>query len=478
MKNQISNLIIAALLVGCSSGGSDDKNAQPQDKVNSKITGHASGALSGQAGVFEASQSRSQKNSNLTRVMNHKFLFAAQLQSPNSNSESQTATQEKAQRLNQSISSSACQVDLMPGAAPSGPVGGAAAEFKPMKLKISGLGCPVEINFETTMIGVGGNPCQKTQGVLSCQFRINAKMSYRVLDDKLSQELETSSGHFNMSFDIDQTLPDGSAAQASMNMIMKGKSSIDIKAVDLQEKVHMISGSSDANITMLMPTGPGPGPQPMPQMSGSMKEELNYLQEASGISSALSASITFSGSSPDEKYFVDGVSVTATAYANERDKFANSMMAFGTQDGDQNNSPGNSQPLPNPNNPNPFPNPNPGPGPIPNPEPSDRRWACIVDSYSPVQVFIGYGSVEFVARSKAKQACQATGVSCSSNIFCEEQAANPKAWYCETKSYSHNLTFGGEGASKIEASYFARRACYGSTNATCSSISDSSCAQQ
>jgi hypothetical protein len=336
--------------------------------------------------------------------------------------------------------------------------------------------------------------------VMACKFNAAMKMSYRILDEKLASQLEVTSGHMNMNFEVDQTMPAGQGGQADMNMVMKGKGGFDLKAVDLDGQPHLISGTQDINMKMIMPV-PSQGQQSVPQLFGGMKEELRYLHQASGVESFLRATLTMNGNNANENYSVDGVSVTAEAYVSERDKFANSMMAFGKQESANGSSdtqqpthpqpPTNpipqptSQPFPQPPTqpvPQPPTQPNPPTNPQPLPPSTDRKWVCVVENYSNKDVFVGYGSVEFVARSKAKQACQNTaGNSCSSLEECEQQDPNPNAWYCQTKNYATNRIFDGTGGSKTEAGYNARKACFlasGNSSSGCQTVYGSDCTRQ
>jgi hypothetical protein len=473
------SLGLIVLVAGCSNSdsGSGGSNVGP---LNSKLTDSATQAFSGQTALFEASRGASQRSGQRT-------FFGASFDRTASTS----AAKAKTSKVNQAIQSTACKIDLTQPAT-DGSSGGAAAEFKPMKMKISGASCPVEINMEMTMLGAGGaKPCSEAQGVMTCRFTANVKMSYQVLDQKLARELEVVSGHTNMKFEMDQTLP---ANQTSPNgaaggaMVMKGNGAFDLKAVDIQGQAHLVSGTQDINLKMLMPQGdPSAGPQPMPQMFGGMKEDLRYLEESSGISSALNSTLVFNGGAPEEKYLVDGNPVSAQDYQSERDKFANSMMAFGSKsESDQQTEPVNPTPGPGPApvpNPGPGPAPMPGPAPVPAPVPAnDRQWVCVIESYSNHDVFAGYGAIEFTAKSKAEQACRNSSANaCSSNATCEQQELNPQAWYCQTKNYSSGRLFGAAGASKTEAAYLANQDCFvssGSDQTSCAGISSSTCAHQ
>jgi hypothetical protein len=101
-------------------------------------------------------------------------------------------------------------------------------------------------------------------------------------------------------------------------------SNFDLTAVDLQGSAYLVKGTDTAKITMAY-TG-SPQGQTIPQMNGAIKEDLQYLDQADGTQSTLSASKTSDGNKLVESYTVDGVTVTEKEYMAEREKFANSMM--------------------------------------------------------------------------------------------------------------------------------------------------------
>ncbi len=478
MKNVFSGLLLTAFLAGCSSGGGSGSGSG--GTPTSKITGNAVGAFSGQTAIFEISNQIANNNKNAASLKN--FVFAdAYLSATNP---TQADVQKKSTNLNRKFQSNACKIKIDQNRNTGAARRSAAESFIPTKMKISGSSCPVEINFDITMTGIDGvNPCQPSGKDTSCKFKAGMKMTYQILDDNLAREMEVRSGHVNMFFDVDQKMPaaqEPSEQMPQMNMQMKSKSNFDLKAVDLSGQAHLISGQQDADIRMMM-TIPeqGQGQLELPQVFGGMKEDLQYSQESTGISSTLNGSIVMNGSSGEEKYFIDGVPVTAAVYKEVHAKFENSMIAFnnGGQSEAQNGSPigGGSQTHYPPEQPQ-YPQP-----PQP-PSPNENKWACIVQNYSNSTYFIGYGSVEFVATSKAKQACQSNANNnCSTSADCEKQEINPKAWYCEVQNYSNRKIFTGEGASKLEASYLAAKSCADeniNNPRSCSSPTNADCVRQ
>jgi hypothetical protein len=102
-----------------------------------------------------------------------------------------------------------------------------------------------------------------------------------------------------------------------------------LKVVDPNSQVYLISGAQETKVqvTVEPPAPSSPNRSSTIQMSGAISEQLHYSAEATGVESDLTASLVSNGSgAPQEKYFVDNVSVSAEAYVNEREKFANSLM--------------------------------------------------------------------------------------------------------------------------------------------------------
>lgn len=488
MGKIIYGLILAGLVAGCSSGGGGGGGgapAGPADSVNSKLTSSAVGAFTGQTALFESS--RGQNNGQSHAQPRHVLGLTEMAAMPPVNSE-KAAVQAKVDRLNRVLYNGACKFETKN---PTNTTNGVPQQFQPMQVKISGAGCPLELSLQISIDGMGGaSPCT-SQGAMTCRFSGQVKMSYQVLDAKLATDLQVRSGHVNLSFDIDQKMPDSSMGSGGpIESEFKNKAVFDFKAVDLEGHAHLISGSQDMNIKMVMDPS-SQGQTSAPQIYGGMKEDLQYLDEASGVKSTLSAVGTANGGKPEGKFFVDGNSVTESAYMTERNKFANSMMGATGESQENSNQTGSSdptaqpqQPLPQPQpQPQPLPEPPPHPpAPVPQPPTGGGAWACVIQDYSTSDVFIGYGPQEFVASSKAKQACQASGGSnCEFSAKCEVQESNPQAWYCETKNYSNSRVFGGVGASKIEASYSAKKECLAKSNSSgssCSNIAQATCVHQ
>lgn len=477
--------ILLLFLAGCSNNNSSGGGgSKPADKVNSKISREGSGAMTGQTALFEVTHSMGQSKKSETNqpkvdignvLINNKNLlsFAVQSYSANSvNSESQKEVKSKTDLLSRSIQSGACVVNLQN----ENKSENTPKQFAPMKIKITGNTCPIEVSMEMQLAGIDGkNPCENQQNNMNCNFNARMRLNYRVMDERLAQQLEVKSGSMSLSFELQQIVVDGAG---QIEQSMNGKSYLELKAVDLKDQLYLISGSQKINMKMVM-SEPSPNNPPSSQAFGSISEELQYLHEASGTSSSLIASLTMNGNEANERYVVDGVSVTAEAYELERNKFANSMMAFGQTEEDKekqsdnqpppnNNTPPRPQPPVPPHDdttepppaPNPVTPPNPPSPPTPpSPEPKDSRWVCVVKDLRTDNVHIGYGAVEFIAKSKATQACQNSSDSCSGSPTCEEQTeSNPSAWYCEAKSYGGKV-YSGSGRSQTEASFAARKEC-------------------
>lgn len=494
MKFLLLGLSFALMLTGCSGGSGSGHNETPNGQVKSKIDEKAERTLTGQTALIEASQGIATNKSN-KETPDNSVIFSAV--STNSDVHSKALVQEKTKLANKTIRPNVCtfNVEQLSNSATTG----LASQITPFKLSITGSNCPVEINMEMTLTGVNNDkPCSQQQSLTVCNFTTNVKMNYRVRDQKLAEELEVQSGSINLAFNVEQTLP-GNTQQSEQNMMIKTKATFDLKAIDLVGQVLLVTGSQDINMSMTMTTpSSGSNQMPVPQIFGSAKEDLRYLQESTNTSSSLSANVKFNGSSqPDEKYFVDGVSVTAEAYANERNKFANSMMAFDTNEQNENGNGNGSQPTPTPTTiivptplptatPIPFPtatpmpNPQPTATPFPMPTPENQNWACLIEDYSSHDIFIGYGANEFIATSNAKQTCsQLPQHQCSSYADCEEQKTNYDSWFCEIKNNKTNRIFNGSGRSKIEATYNARKYCLSASGKNADSCSKySNCVNQ
>jgi hypothetical protein len=490
MNTKLSIAVLGALIAACSNGGSG--NSGPNGNVNSKVSEKAAHTLASQTAMFEMGRSKTGNDSN---------WMADDLVSSVQSTGSKSEVQQKVNLLNQSVHTTACKVEFAPTGGTVSTQSNQGLQFSPGKMKISGASCPIEVSLDITLLGASGaSPCQESQAGMSCKFNAAMKMSYRVLDQKLAAELGLTSGHANMNFEIEQALPigpSGSTGPSQFDFGMKNKAAFDLKAVDLEGQPYLLSGHQDINFKMVMPA-PGPGQTSVPQLFGGAKEDLKY--ETAGVSSSLLATATINGSSPDEKYYVDGALVTLKAYVLERQKFENSMMSMGPREQQENPSqtsqpapmpvpgqatpgpvpqppvPAPQPPVPAPQPPAPIPQP---PAPAPQPPAGDRKWICVSEDYSNKNVFVGYGSVEFVAKSKAKQACQAASPnSCSASMTCEEQEANPNSWFCETKNYATGGVYNGSGASKTEASYAARKDCFdasGSSSGSCQTPYSSDC---
>jgi hypothetical protein len=230
--------------------------------------------------------------------------------------------------VSQALENRSCEISFQPGAPDDG-LYGAAADFPRMKLAVKGQGCPIQIVLEMNVMGVETEVCKQTDNATICKFIGSVKMTYAVLEPKLSQDLGVRNGSINMQFNMDQGLPgDGQDGQISdFNMSMKGKASIDLKAVDVNGVAQLIIGSQNFAMVMKM-SGPAPGGNPgmNNRMNGQMNETLRYREQSSGRASEFLAVARFAGDKGVETYQIDGNEVSREVYAKERDAFSNSMI--------------------------------------------------------------------------------------------------------------------------------------------------------
>lgn len=168
MKLQIQSLVLMVFLAGCGTGGGSGGNAPAGDPKNSKITGVASGAFSGQTALFEAGN---QMGRGKAGTGNNQILATLVLDSAAANlapegksalpPDGKSAVQKKGQTLGQSLQSSQCKIDLPKAENQNKSLSGAAGQFPPMHMKISGSACPLEMNLEIEIAGAdGAGPCQ------------------------------------------------------------------------------------------------------------------------------------------------------------------------------------------------------------------------------------------------------------------------------------------------------------------------------
>ncbi len=471
MKNKLGFLFLAALIAGCTSNsGGPGGGAAPKGNVNTKIAQSGTAALTANTAIFEAGQGARGPN-----LMQLKTLESTSAKASQSKSEAQKMTQAKKDRVLTAMQNGNCKMDFVnPSDSLQAPSQSMAAQFPKLKMKVSGASCPMEMSLEMHMGSNMEDICQEAQGVAHCKFSYKVNMTYRVLEQKLKEELGVVSGEMSMVFNADETLPADFSPEEAFTQITKMKADMNLKVVDLDSQVYLISGLQDIDIKMIQSMS---GHQMNFAVTGAAKEEFRYFAQATNTESNLVATAVFNGTSATEKYLVDGVEVTAEAYMAERDKFANSMLNSndsGNQ-GEQNppvetEPPTDLQPLPGQPTPAPAPPVNPTPVPF-------AGYACMLQDNVSRNVFIAYASQERIASSKVKQACQqATGNSCNGFADCEQQELNSSAWFCEASNAGK--VFGGFGASKVEAQYFAKKDCIEQTNSGSWYVHDSDCVHQ
>ncbi len=539
IKKILTTLILMNAMIGCtngSSGGSGDNNnkQKPKSNINSKISKSGSDALTGQSALLEVGNSitKSKQNSanssvhtnyfdsrnssfsiNPSLILNsyiNKVLNKSSNQNQNQISKEKDEVKSKANLLSQSLESQNCKTEFMDLSQNANQHSGsnnsssASAQFMPAILKISGSGCPMEMTFKISMEGIGTNVCnQSEQNQEQCKFKALIKLAYRVLDEKMAEDIGLRSGHLNMSFEIDQSfsmptsgvkngagvggLPPGSSElppefggggmppgggvgmPMQMDMAIISKIQFDLKVTDLDGNPHLVSGSEDVNMKMAG----------MDQ-TGYFKEDLKYLSEANNVSSVLTANVKANGTKSDEKFYVDGESVTFKVYESERSKFANSFMPlFGQINEDENeNSNSNETSDDEYNNgynqgnykggANPIPTPTFAPVPLPIIDDSIKNdfslWMCVTENIRTQELFVGYGKGEFIAKSESFIQCQKgeqNTANCNSTVkLCELLKSNTSNWFCINKNSKTNKLYSSYGRSENEASLLATKSCY------------------
>lgn len=493
MKRMIAFTMIWAFAVGCSNdSGSGGGGPLGQRGVPGKISTAGAKALAGQTAILQSAQSQQQGRADDRRGGGRRMEFAAlaalvEKSAPKESSQTRQETHRKSRRLNDALQRNQCRVDLEDAQDIASPRGGSPL-FPRMKVRISGSACPLELNLVLDVSGDPNDVCKSdAQGATSCLFKGSLVLSYRVLDEGLRKEMEVSHGSISVLYDINQVM---GGDQRGFRMNMKNAARFEVKAVDLEGRSHLITGLTDANLTMHSSMGSAQPGSPDPglgfDIKGTARESIEYLDEASNTSLKLDGTLVFNGGSqPAATYLLNGQPVEEGVYMAEQEKLSNSMMT--ATPGQQQEEVVSSDPIENPNE-GPITRPTPGPQPIEPapmpPGPADFRYACVMESYDRNRapaLFIGYASTEAVAQSRVKIACQNAGAYCTLTPKCEEQRENPRAWYCEARNYSDNRLFPGEGRSRLEARYHARQLCVhasGSEAASCSNVYDRDCHQQ
>jgi len=300
------------IALGCSQGGSDKKGDQGfQSKLD-----QSQKAFEGQDAIFEASQ-------NLNRSVKHLHFDSLKLTHANVSASSVDAKSAKIAHVQQALNSNKCQINIDNPANVNAPPDSAAKQLPRMKLKVSGSGCPMELILDMDF-GSSSDVCAAQSAGTQCKFNFIIKMSYRVIDQKLSELLGIKSGSMNMGFNIDQLLPN--SQQSSAQMVMKMSNQIDIKVNGFDNQLHLISGSQSMFMKMNMsgPQNSSSGTSmDMTKPEASLKESL--IIESAGQKTSMSADLNSQTNS--ERYEIDGVSVSADVYKSEHKKIENKFFA-------------------------------------------------------------------------------------------------------------------------------------------------------
>lgn len=351
MNIKFRYLVIAAFMVSCSK--SENSNfpplPHPLPPEEPKIISNGSGALTGQTALFEVSQNLGEKRGLTNAVLT--------LPADTTPSEARKTIKGKVSRIHEVITAENCQIEASQPTDKIDPSNGAAALFPRFKVVIAGPHCPMEVTLNMNVVGDSSDTheiCNDSPKEKVCKFIGRMEMSYRILDEKLSEELQVSNGELHMLFKVEQTFAGDSSLsiQEPPNMVMKGSTEFEFKAFEPKGQTHLVIGSQAFDVNMSLPV-PG-DPDETLHMISTVKEDVQYEDKTTQVSATFSASINTNGNNSQENYMIDGTAVTAETYASGREKFANSMMKFGKKN--------NNKELPNP-----FPNPGRGPGQIPPP---------------------------------------------------------------------------------------------------------------
>ncbi|MGZ3782114.1 MAG: hypothetical protein ACXVCY_15790, partial [Pseudobdellovibrionaceae bacterium] len=254
-----------------------DPHPNPENP-KSKIPDSGSGALTGLTAIFEAAQNLGSKNSFSIKILSSSFKSRV--------TNAKEVTKGKVNRLHELFGSGVCQTEVTRPSNPIDSSQGAAALFPRMKVKVSGLQCPIAMTLD---MDVAADPadlkdlCKETVYVKVCKFIERASMNYQILDEKLSAELQVKNGEASMLFHIEQTYPWGvtssPSASVAVNMAMSGQVDFTLKATDFKGQDHSIKGSQDFTVNMSL-SGSSDHIKAN-QMVASVKESAQYLGENS-----------------------------------------------------------------------------------------------------------------------------------------------------------------------------------------------------
>ncbi len=446
-------------IVGCSSDNSGEGN-KPRSTVNSRLSPNAVAALTGQTAIFEAGNGAGGggvQDSFLSRVVSEKASLAIRHATQAATGGAVATVQAKAERVTDVMHSSDCVTNVQEAQEPSQP--GSPIAFKRVTVEVSGPNCGMEMNLKISVLGDPVQICNQSGSNFDCKFVGLVNLTYRIFDEQLQRDLGINRGHMNLSLDFEIHQSGGRQTGQPQTLDAEISAQFDVKTVDAEERSYTVVAKQALDFEITESSGSTQG-----QAKGSATETIDFRDESAGVSSNLKATLTASGRVANARFVVDGVEVTEGAYVNERAKIANSMMPkFGTNESfSTSESEGTSES---------------GESTRANEPPRD--WACLIRNLDESQVYIGTGSLEFVAESKARQACQyGEGAPCSWSVRCEMQERTSNAWYCEAKDLSTGLLSGGESNSRVQAQYEALQACFGGGNPSSCRAEDDRCVFQ
>lgn len=478
---------LAALLVGCSDSGGGKKSDKDAKKpnINSKISNEGKNALTAQSAIFDTTFTQaSQKSEKLSGNAKSVLASAAMEKVPQARAEKDA----KAAKIRSAISGNDCKVNFDTPKTEKKTSQGAAANFPDMKIKIAGPSCPMELSFNSSKKSKSADFCVEQDLKTICKFDATVAMTYRVLDKQLQEELGVTQGQVSMSFEVEDEMAKGGMDAGAMGQNQKVKAAVKMEALDLLGHKHMLTGSADISSKMDMSFSEGE--MTLPQQKVAIAEKFDYLNEATQVSTSLSAKIKVQGNKEESLFLVDGVEVTYEAYTAEREKFSNAMIGMEKDQSKSEEGPIDEEapqpPVKDPKNPSkpqppvedpttpptkPEPpveeptNPNP---PVGEPGQKPPMTACMMQSSVTEMPYIGYGFSNQVAEFKARQSCQQdSGETCNYRTTCDTEKPN-ETWFCEANNPITERVFGGKGKTRVEARYFALLSCINESKANTS----------
>lgn len=315
--------MVALLHVGCGNNSPGGGDPGPSNNPPSKITGEAKNALTGSAAVMNAGFAMGAPTQKEGRAKEPSgIILAAGLASATPEQSDKAIVKSKTDKLTKALGSGSCTISVIPGE-PSNSQQPIQFGIPAFQLKVLGKNCPVVMDMTVAMtFPAGGEPNGTSP---SGKITMDVSSSYEIFDEELLKELQTRTGEFTMKMSFDFVVSGDSSKLKLTNTAL-------MRAVDLNSQVQLVSFKADGDFTQViqknpkeMPVGAG--------ISGPMRIEFNYINDTTKVSSILKASMVLNEGKPtEEKYWVDGISVTREAFQRELDKFGSSVTGEPAKD--------------------------------------------------------------------------------------------------------------------------------------------------